>query len=152
MRDLIRVKALTVHQPWAWAIAHGHKPVENRTQRTSHRGLTAVHAGLRVSGGMPPAMTFVREHLADQGVPFHWDNRTDRTQQLGLVVGLVDIVGVCEGTDPCDCGPWAISGQKHWQLAHARPLADPIPACGRQGMWSIDLPADLPELAGVGAR
>jgi len=39
------MKALTIHQPWAWAIAQGHKDVENRTWSTSHRGDLLIHAG-----------------------------------------------------------------------------------------------------------
>ena len=37
--------ALTIHQPWAWAIMAGIKRVENRTWRTSHRGPLVIHAG-----------------------------------------------------------------------------------------------------------
>jgi len=41
--------ALSVRQPWAWAIVHGHKPVENRDWRKPNPGLSfrgefAVHA------------------------------------------------------------------------------------------------------------
>ncbi|MBB3041198.1 hypothetical protein [Nocardioides soli] len=43
------MKALTVQQPWAWAIVHGGKDVENRTQAWSYRGLLAIHAGARWS-------------------------------------------------------------------------------------------------------
>ena len=40
------MKALTVLQPWAWAIIHGPKRIENRTWRTNYRGPLAIHAGL----------------------------------------------------------------------------------------------------------
>lgn len=43
------MKALTVQQPWAWAIVHGGKDVENRTQAWSYRGPLAIHAGARWS-------------------------------------------------------------------------------------------------------
>ena len=41
--------ALSVRQPWAWAIVHGHKPVENRDWRRPNPGLAfrgnfAIHA------------------------------------------------------------------------------------------------------------
>jgi len=39
-------RAITVKQPWAWAIAHGGKTVENRSRGTRHRGLLLIHAGL----------------------------------------------------------------------------------------------------------
>lgn len=42
------MKALSVRNPWAYLIIHGcnlgHKDVENRTWRTRHRGLLAIHA------------------------------------------------------------------------------------------------------------
>lgn len=43
------MKALTVQQPWAWAIVEGGKDVENRTQVWSYRGSLAIHAGARIS-------------------------------------------------------------------------------------------------------
>jgi hypothetical protein len=42
------MKALTVQQPWAWAIFHG-KDIENRTQLWTYRGPLAIHAGARWS-------------------------------------------------------------------------------------------------------
>jgi hypothetical protein len=37
--------ALTLHAPWAWAVVHGVKTVENREWPTRHRGPIFVHAG-----------------------------------------------------------------------------------------------------------
>lgn len=39
------MRALSIMQPWAWLIVHGHKPVENRKWPTSFRGPFLVHAG-----------------------------------------------------------------------------------------------------------
>ena len=38
------MKVLSVRQPWAWAIIHGGKDVENRNWYTSFRGTLAIHA------------------------------------------------------------------------------------------------------------
>lgn len=38
------MKALSIQQPWAWAIVNGYKPVENRTWPTTFRGRFLVHA------------------------------------------------------------------------------------------------------------
>ena len=38
------MKALSIQQPWAWAILHG-KPVENRTWPTRFSGQFLIHAG-----------------------------------------------------------------------------------------------------------
>lgn len=41
------MKALSIQQPWADAIAYGHKPVENRTWFTAYRGPLLLHAGVK---------------------------------------------------------------------------------------------------------
>lgn len=42
---LLDVRALTVKQPWAWAIMYGGKTIENRTAAWSYRGPLLIHAG-----------------------------------------------------------------------------------------------------------
>lgn len=37
------MKAISVRQPWAWALFHG-KPVENRSWKTDYRGELLIHA------------------------------------------------------------------------------------------------------------
>lgn len=49
MLDMLPRLALSVRQPWAWAIVAGHKPVENRSWRAPNpalnfRGPVAIHA------------------------------------------------------------------------------------------------------------
>jgi hypothetical protein len=44
------VKALTLHQPWASAIAEGIKTIETRSWSTSYRGPLAIHAGRSLEG------------------------------------------------------------------------------------------------------
>lgn len=39
------MKALSVKQPWAWAIIHAGKDIEKRTWRTDYRGPLLIHAG-----------------------------------------------------------------------------------------------------------
>ena len=48
-------RALTVRQPWAWAIAAGHKDCENRTWATSHRGWLAIHAAATAADAVEDA-------------------------------------------------------------------------------------------------
>lgn len=38
-------KALSIQQPWAWLIVHGHKDIENRDWPTRVRGWIGIHAG-----------------------------------------------------------------------------------------------------------
>ncbi len=39
-------KAITVRDPWGWAIAYSTKRTENRSRQTSYRGPLAIHVGL----------------------------------------------------------------------------------------------------------
>lgn len=39
-------KALSIRQPWAWAIVNAGKDVENRDWPTRFRGLVCIHAGV----------------------------------------------------------------------------------------------------------
>ncbi len=43
-------KALSIRQPWAWAILHAGKDIENRTWATSFRGPVCIHASQGVGG------------------------------------------------------------------------------------------------------
>jgi hypothetical protein len=131
------VKALTIRQPWAWAIAAGHKPVENRSWTTSYRGPLAIHAGKGIDRH---ALPFVRELLAPLGV-----DPTELEQPLirGAVIATAELVDVCARAangDTCDCGPWAEPGQFHWRLANVQRLAEPVPVTGRLGLWSWSQP------------
>jgi hypothetical protein len=135
----VNIKALTVKQPWAWAIADGHKPVENRKWKTRHRGLLAIHAGRAWD---LPGARWMRAQPAGP-VPPGMDEVT-----RGAVVAVVELVGVCGRSEGsryvrCDCGPWAVSGQFHWQLKDPSPLSEPFLVSGQLGLWDIDLPDSL---------
>jgi hypothetical protein len=43
------IPALSIRQPWAWLIVHGHKDIENRDWSTPFRGQLLVHAGLTMT-------------------------------------------------------------------------------------------------------
>jgi hypothetical protein len=101
------MKALTVQQPYAWAIFNG-KLVENRTQLWSYRGPLAIHAGHRWSE---------RGAVSDL-VRDAWRRNPDNTAvpaerispwhfAAGAIIGLVDLVD-CHPDDGC-CKPWGES-------------------------------------------
>ncbi|GAB3429911.1 ASCH domain-containing protein [Actinophytocola sediminis] len=135
------MKALTIRQPMAWAIATGYKAEENRTWATSHRGLLAIHAGK----WDPAYARAVREVLVDKGVLASMDAQVTERRDLlvtGAVVAVVNLAGICSIGDSarCRCGAFAAIGQHHWRLRDVEPLADPVPAKGRLQLWDIDLP------------
>ena len=136
------MRALTVRQPWASAIASGQKTVENRSRRTRYRGLVALHSGLVIDWDATPmawtaAGVAVREiyrrpawHL---GLP------------LGAVIAVAELYGChqwpaagsCNGRSRSPCSPWASLDQWHWQFKNVLPLATPVPCKGMLGLWRL---------------
>jgi hypothetical protein len=134
------MKALTVQQPWAWAIAMGFKDVENRSWGTDYRGPLAIHAGQRwASEG---DRSICRQVLEEKG---HVEPGVQVPERhllgMGVVVAVVDLVDICPGR-LCRCSVWGAIGAKHWKLRNARPLSEPVPASGRLGLWDIELPEE----------
>lgn len=137
------MKALTVQQPWAWAIVHGGKDVENRTQAWSHRGTFAVHAGARLSdrGADSP---LVQRAMGD----------AMRADQLpidlvfGAVIGVVDLVGAHTAHEGCCDSEWGEQAYDehggrtrrdivHLELEQPRALVEPVPCRGALGLWTL---------------
>ena len=145
------IRALTVRQPWASAIAFGDKRVENRSWPTAYRGLLAIHAGASVdwdatekawpAAGLAPYVAGAPRKAWTASLP------------LGAVIAVAELAGCHDdGTAPCltplgrqgrlvMCSPWAQRFQWHWQLADVRPLREPVPCRGALGLWR--LPADV---------
>ncbi|WP_063842725.1 ASCH domain-containing protein [Sphaerimonospora mesophila] len=133
------MKALTVRNPWAWAIAHGVKTIENRTWNTTYRGRLAIHAAARPD--REDAFARVYELTGAYVLK----------SPASAIVAVVDLVDVCTAQD-CECGPWAVPGQLHWQFANARELPDPVPCKGRLGLWDLNSEAEAAVHAQLGAR
>lgn len=171
------LRILTVRQPWAWAIIHGGKDVENRPRNIagSYRGPVAIHAGLRYDDG------WASDALADAmnnhaGV---WDEPQPWRAQIGAasgaIIGVVDLVDVhkCAGTPTprprCYeatsngfteavkagtglCSPWADQfSENHLVLANPRLLAVPIPYRGALGLRRLDADMTAQINAQIGA-
>lgn len=127
------MRALTVRQPWAWAIVHGGKDVENRTRNVagSYRGPVAIHAGQQFADGEAFADV---ERLTGQVPP---------VLVAGKFIGIVDLVDVHREAPFC-CGSWGQhatpyggeGGLHHLVLRNPRPLPEPMPAKGRLGLWT----------------
>jgi hypothetical protein len=129
------VRALSVRQPWAWAIARGHKPVLNRSCDTDYRGPVAIYASLRADQGL------AESHAIREAASAAWDP-ADPMTAIGGIIAMVSLEGVCAaatsaGSGGCGCGEWASAGAYHWQLADPRPLRWPVLALGRPGLWDL---------------
>jgi hypothetical protein len=140
------MKVLTVKQPWAWAIMAGHKRVENRTWLTRYRGPLAIHAGLKIDPAGYAALAAIGVRGPWSEVRGNEPRTTDHGLILGAILGIVDLVDVVR-MDQEDCAgeflfppsafrlPPLSTGPYCWLLANPRPLPEPIPMPGRQGLW-----------------
>ena len=131
------MKAISLWQPWASAIALGHKSIETRQWTTRHRGPLAIHAAKRFG---PKEREFASVERALGRMP-------DRLP-FGAIVAVARVVDV-RRTDDLDLiiGPIERlygnygSGRFGWMLTDVQPLAEPIPWKGLQGLFEV--PDDL---------
>jgi hypothetical protein len=141
------LRALTVKQPWAAAIAAGRKTVENRLWPTRYRGPLAIHAGRTLD-----------QVVLDTTAPLDFQHpRVQRAyaaaaphlRTLGALVALAELAD-CHPAHGC-CAPWgeAEPDAWHWVLTHIRALKRPIPCTGHQRLWRPD-PATLTALRAEG--
>jgi hypothetical protein len=114
----ITPRMLTVRQPWAWAIFHAGKDVENRTWYTSHRGPLLIAASRKVD---PRGFEF----LAELGIEV-----PDLSDQMGVIAGLVQVADCVKG----DRSPWAFPEVQHWKLAEARAATRRVEVVGSLGL------------------
>lgn len=157
------MRAITVRQPWAWAIIHGGKDVENRSRNIagSYRGLVAIHAGLAIDedydrhdigaavgrlaranpGGSGLAQ--VAQYARDEQTP--GNSIAERFGNRGAIIGVVELTDVHDdctemvegfGHTPT-CSPWAMSDHHHLILSAPIALPRPIPCKGRLGLWTL---------------
>lgn len=120
------MKALSIRQPWAWLIVHGHKPVENRRWLTRYRGRFVVHAGrtFDVDG-----MRWILERGL---VPADFPGVD--ALLCGGFVGFADLVDV-RAPHFGRMTPWCDPEQYRFVLERPRPVTF-VPCTGRLGFFT----------------
>lgn len=150
------MRILTVRHPWAAALIFQArhlqtgepilKDVENRSRNVAgaYRGPVAIHAALQYD---EPAFHRTGDVLSDW-----WDTADVELEATrGHIIGVADLVDVHHGPEfggGCHklssplpvlpdyglCSPWGDAGAYHLVFANPRPLVDPVPYRGGQGM------------------
>ena len=113
----MKVKCLSVRQPWAQAIFELAKDVENRTWATHYRGPLLIHASKRID----------REAMANWGRP--------GPLATGAILGVVELTDIVEHSRSM----WANPNLYHWLLADARLFELPILYSGRLGLFDVEI-------------
>jgi hypothetical protein len=140
------MRALSIRQPYAWAIAGGFKPAENRTRKIPLKYI-GVPVALHASKERDDVMVLPTLEATDALLQASLD--TDPLLSLGAIVAVVTFTGchplynICNpaGIPQTTCSPWSEWGSYHWLVGDVRPIAEPVPCRGALGFWPV--PADV---------
>lgn len=111
------MKAISIQQPWAWAILHAGKDIENRNWSTAFRGDIAVHATRTQQAWKLP-----------QGVT----PPSEQDLTVKAVIGIVEIVDVVTRSS----SRW-FTGPYGFVLRNPRVLSRPVPCPGNLRLWTV---------------
>jgi hypothetical protein len=138
------VKALSLRQPWAWAILHAGKRIENRNWNTHYRGPILLHAAKGCTRG---EVIEAFDWMTGAGVVEHSDWPGLNNMPRGGIVGRARLVDVIPpGNLPPAFRPdswssidmrWHMDNQFGFVLADVEPLPF-VPCKGAQGLFDID--------------
>lgn len=124
------IRALSIRQPWAWAILHAGKNIENRPRRYNYRGPICIHASL-----YEPNAEDKRVYLetAVAAFPNFQDLveicRSAPEEKRGGIIGTAEIVDCVETSgSPWFFGPYGLV------LANVQPVPF-IPVKGALGLF-----------------
>lgn len=126
--------ALSVRQPWAWALIYARKDIENRgrwIRLKAHPQRLAIHAAQGMTQSeYGSARAYIKSHCGIECPP-------PAELVRGGIIGAVDVLGVTKrSTSPWFMGPYG--------LMVDRPLAcEPIPAAGALGYFTWEQSGDL---------
>ncbi|MBU6280200.1 MAG: hypothetical protein KGN78_13245 [Actinomycetales bacterium] len=133
------MKALTLWQPWAAAIAHSSKRVENRGWKPWPSVIgqrIAIHASSR---------NLTQEELANVQVHPLFGPTLEYLHVRSAIVCTAVVTGYAtsraELPSHSQHGAWYVDGSVAWLLDRVWSLEEPVPCKGAHGLW--DVPADV---------
>ncbi len=129
-----RIPALSIRQPWVWAIIHAWKGIENRDWNTKYRGPILLHASKGMTRAEYDDAIQMVKHAQKAGcAPTTLLIPKFEQLQRGGIVGRADLVDVItESTNPYFFGKYG------FVLKNARPV--PFVECsGKQGYFYPDV-------------
>ncbi len=117
--------ALSIRQPWAWAIINAGKDIENRDWPTRFRGPVCIHAskGIGSRHDFYSARNFITDEIRQKSPP------EPEGIARGGIIGVAEIVDCVEASE----SPWFF-GRYGFVLRNARPVPF-IPVKGALGFF-----------------
>ena len=128
------MKCLSLRQPWAWAVIHGGKDIENRHWATHYRGPILIDAAHGMTHAeYTEAYDFILKVMNETPPPFD-------SLLRGGIIGAVRIVDCVDQSE----SPWFM-GPHGFVLADPQPLPF-LPLQGHLGIFDVSA-ADLQPIA-----
>ena len=121
-------RVLTIRQPWAGLIVLGIKDIENRTWGTKHRGKMYIHSSSQRFDRFDP-WEWIEEHIGD--INIDWLKQQPAIFTKGAILGSCHVSEIVRDSK----SPWAIKGQKHWELTKPHELVHKKYCRGERGLW-----------------
>lgn len=122
------MKTLSIRPPWAWAMLHLGKRIENRTWDTRHRGPILIHAGKSVTAD---DYEYMIRHCSRMGMKP--PAKADFLK--GGIVARANLVDIVEKSRD----PWFVKGCFGWVLEDLEPV-DFFPVNGKLGLYETPWP------------
>lgn len=123
------VAVLTVRQPWAWAMFHAGKDVENRDWRVDYRGKLYIHTSQRVTRYEFDDARNEITRISNYMPPSY------KELPHGAIIGSVEATDCVEDSD----SPWFF-GEYGLLIKNATLLPAPIPVKGALKVWTWQPP------------
>lgn len=138
------MKAITIWQPWAGAVAEGIKENETRSWYTKYRGPIAIHAAqLAIQIGWARYAGMEAKEVICRRMELPEIFNGPNIFPSGVILAtanLVDCIKITKeyvaalSADELALGDYTLD-RYAWKLAEVKKFPEPIPAKGRQGLW-----------------
>lgn len=122
-------RAISIRQPWAWAILNAGKDVENRSRRTHYRGSICIHASLHTPTKADAEVFYEVASRSDTSSKTQWAAALSGGLPRGGIIGTAEIVDCIDTSD----SPWFF-GPFGYVLTNVQPVPF-IPVSGALGMF-----------------
>jgi hypothetical protein len=122
--------ALSIRQPWAWAVIAAGKDIENRDWPTRFRGPVAIHASAGMTRAEWSEAAYFISRLTGASTP------AAPSLHRGGIIGVAEVVGCVEASD----SPWFF-GRYGFVLRNSRAVPF-IPVKGALGFFKWQGGAD----------
>ena len=137
---ITKIKAISLHQPYASLIAMGLKKFETRSWSTNYRGKLVICAAKKNPLQQQSSYEDLASSLLLDLTVQPWSSLPK-----GMAIAVCDLTDCIKMTEEFIseqseqeqlCGHWELE-RSAWKLDNVQPLQKPVPIKGKQGLWNI---------------